>query len=163
MTKQKRQAAPGISNFGFSTILLAFVMICIVTISALSLLTANSDCKLSQKVAEKNNAYYLADRVAQEQLMSIDQLLATAYQNAAGASSYYKSAALALESLDYGSYDRRSGTFCYEIPVAERQSLHVELLILYPQDKHQPLFEITSWKSVYEEVEIDEGTLDLID
>ena len=39
------------SNFGFSTILLTFVMMCIMTFGVLSLITANSDYKLSQKVA----------------------------------------------------------------------------------------------------------------
>lgn len=163
MTSQHKQSPAGLSNFGFSTILLAFVMICIVTISALSLLTANSDYKLSQKVAEKNTTYYLADKEAHEQLANIDQLLATAYQNATGASSYYKSVALALESLDFGNYNRMTGTFCYEITIAEHQSLQIELLIHYPKDKHTPFFEITSWKSVFEELETDEGTLDLID
>ena len=64
MNKREHKKAPGFSNFGFSTILLAFVMICIVTISALSLLTANSDYKLSQKVAEKNTAYFDAEKKA---------------------------------------------------------------------------------------------------
>ena len=163
MTKQNERSSPGFSNFGFSTILLAFVMICIVTISAISLLTANSDYKLSKKVAEKNTAYYLADKQAHEQLGSIDHLLAAAYTNATGASSYYKAVALALEGLDYGSYDRMAGTFCYEVIIADHQTLQVELLIHYPEEKNEPLFEIISWKSVYEEIEIDEGTLDLID
>lgn len=163
MTKQNERSSPGFSNFGFSTILLAFVMICIVTISAISLLTANSDYKLSKKVAEKNTAYYLADKQAHEQLESIDQLLATAYANATGSSSYYKAVATSLEALDYGSYDRITGTFCYEVTITEHQMLQVELLIHYPKEKKAPLFEILSWKSVSEEIEIDEGTLDLID
>ncbi len=36
------------SNFGFSTILLTFSMICIVTFSALAFVTANSDYKLKR-------------------------------------------------------------------------------------------------------------------
>ncbi len=40
------------SNFGFSTILLTFSMICIVTFSALAFVTANSDYKLSKRVAD---------------------------------------------------------------------------------------------------------------
>lgn len=163
MNKQKERTSPGFSNFGFSTILLAFVMICIVTISALSLITANSDYKLSQKVAEKNSAYYLADKQAQEQLANIDQLLANAYANASGASSYYKAVATSLEALGYGTYDRMAGTFCYEVTIAEHQTLQVELQIHYPNEKKVPLFEILSWKSVHEEIEVDEGTLDLID
>ena len=163
MIKRTKRNAPGLSNFGFSTILLAFVMICIVTISALSLLTANSDYKLSQKVAEKNTTYYLADKTANERLGDIDQILAVAYADATGASSYYKAVSLSLESLDYGTYDRTTGSFRYEVTIAEHQTLQVELLVHYPKEKTAPLFEIITWKSVYDEIEVDEGTLDLID
>lgn len=163
MNKQNKRNSLGLSNFGFSTILLAFVMICIVTISALSLLTANSDYRLSQKVAEKNTAYYLADKEANELLSNIDQILASAYSNASDASSYYKSVALSLEALEYGNYDRMNGIFRYEVAVAERQSLQVELQIFYPKDSNQELIKILSWKFVYEAIDVDEGTLDLID
>ena len=47
------------SNFGFSTILLTFSMICIVTFSALAFVTANSDYKLSKRVADNNSSYYV--------------------------------------------------------------------------------------------------------
>ena len=46
------------SSFGFSSILLIFVMICIVTFATLTLVTANSDYKLSKKVAAKSTSYY---------------------------------------------------------------------------------------------------------
>ena len=48
------------SHFGFSTLLLAFTMICIVTFSALSFVTAHSDYNLSKRVADNNSAYYEA-------------------------------------------------------------------------------------------------------
>ena len=163
MNKRKRKSAPGFSNFGFSTILLAFVMICIVTISALSLLTANSDYKLSQKVAEKNTAFYEAEKQAYETLAHVDALLANAYAESTGANSYYKAVAQALEALDFGTYDRTLGSFQYEVEISENQSLQVTMLIHYPKGNEESFYEITTWKSVYEEVEIEEGTLDLID
>ena len=60
------------SSFGFSTILIAFVMICIVTFSVLSLLTANADYKLSQKVAQKSTSHAKAEYAAYEVLAQID-------------------------------------------------------------------------------------------
>ncbi len=162
MNKHKK-SAPGFSNFGFSTILLAFVMICIVTVAALSLLTANSDYRLSQKVAEKNSDFYAAERQAYENLAKIDTLLATAYTNADDANGYYQEAENALLSLEIGNYDRITGTFTYLIPIAENQSLEIRLLIQHPMKSDENFYKIISWKSVYEQVEIEEGTLDLID
>lgn len=163
MNRREKKSAPGFSNFGFSTILLAFVMICIVTIAALSLITANSDYKLSQKVAEKNTAYYTAEQQAYETLAEIDQQLAQAYTKALGANSYYKEVENALHSFSSGTYDRATGTFQYSVPIADNQNLEIELLIHYPAEKADAFYEIITWKSVYDEVEIDEGTLDLID
>lgn len=163
MNKRERKSAPGFSNFGFSTILLAFVMICIVTIAALSLLTANSDYKLSQKVAEKNTAYYNAEKLAYDALSDVDQALAQAYAESNSANSYYKEVESALLLLELGTYDRTKGIYSYTIPIAENQSLNIELLIHYPKTSDESFYEIITWKSVYNEIEVDDGILDLID
>lgn len=163
MNKSHAKSAPGFSNFGFSTILLAFVMICIVTIAALSLLTASSDYKLSQKVAEKNSAYYEAEKKAYEHLAQIDQILANSYNNTTGANNYYKEVEHSLQELNIGTYDRNAGLFSYSIPISDRQSLEIAITIRYPYDDASTLFEVSTWKSVYEEIEIDEEILDLID
>ena len=57
MNKQKK----GFIHIGFSSILMVFTMLCLVTFATLSLITANSDYRLSLKVAEKTTAYYEAD------------------------------------------------------------------------------------------------------
>ena len=67
------------SNFGFSTILLTFSMICIVTFSALAFVTANSDYKLSKRVADNNSSYYRACEKAWDEISQIDAILASAY------------------------------------------------------------------------------------
>ena len=163
MSKSSRKSSPGFSNFGFSTILLAFVMICIVTIAALSLITASSDYKLSQKVADKNTAYYAAEKEAYEHLAQIDSILANAYRKAIGANSYYKEVENSLQTLSIGSYERATGTFSYTVPITENQDLEIKLRIHYPNNDTSAMYEIITWKSVYEETEIDEGILDLID
>ena len=48
MNKQKK----GMIHIGFSSILMVFTMLCLVTFATLSLITANSDYRLSLKVAE---------------------------------------------------------------------------------------------------------------
>ena len=54
-------------------------MICIVTFSALALITANSDYQLSQKVATKSTSYYLAEKEAYTTIAMIDQQLQKIY------------------------------------------------------------------------------------
>lgn len=163
MNKHERKKAPGFSNFGFPTILLSFVMICIATISALSLLTANSDYKLSQKVAEKNTAYYDAEKKAYDTLADIDALLAKAYSDSNSANTYYKEVESSLQSLDYGTYDRTTGFFTYEVTISDNQDLQVGLYIHYPTEMDDSFYEITTWKSVYDVIEPEEEILDLID
>ena len=60
------------SGFGFSTILLTFVMICMATFCALALMTAQSDYRLSKKVADNSDAYCTAERNAFMTLATID-------------------------------------------------------------------------------------------
>ena len=159
--KRERKPAPSFSNFGFSTILLAFVMICIVTISALSLLTANSDYKLSQKVAQKNSEYYLAEEKAYEELARVDALLALAYYGSTSENSYFAAVEEALASSTIGTYE--NNIYKYEIQISEKQTLEISLLIQYPSHSDDTFYQIKSWKSAYE-VEVPEDEfLDLID
>ena len=83
MTKKKENR--GFSNFGFSTILLSFVMICVVTFSALALVTANSDYRLSKKVADKTAEYYTAQEKAYEWHLGIIQIAAALISEVDGA------------------------------------------------------------------------------
>lgn len=152
------------SNFGFSTILLAFVMICIVTISAISLLTANSDYKLSKKVAEKNKVYYLAEETAYLTLAKIDMALANAYTKAQSQQEYYQYAEHSLSSLDCGQYSiiDASYIYTYEIPISEGHSLTVELLLTYPNDSNDTFYEVLKWQSEYETTIHEDETLNLM-
>jgi len=152
------------SNFGFSTILLAFVMICIVTISAISLLTANSDYKLSKKVAEKNKVYYLAEETAYLNLAEIDTALANAYKKAQSEHTYYLYAEQFLSALDYGQYSSTDSThiYTYEIPISEGHSLTVELLLTYPNDSNDTFYEVLKWQSEYETTIHEDETLNLM-
>lgn len=160
MNKRERKQAPSFSNFGFSTILLAFVMICVVTISALSLLTANSDYKLSLKVAQKNSDYYLAEETAYKQLAEIDALLADAYEKSVSKSNYFESVEKVLETLDTGSYE--NNCYTYVVPISNNQTLRVVLQITYPETENDTFYQISTWQSVYEEILPEDEPLNLI-
>ena len=77
-------------NIGFSSIVMVFIMICLVTFATLSVLTAHSDYRLSQKMAQKTTAYYEADATARDMAASIDKELFHIYSDSSTASDYYQ-------------------------------------------------------------------------
>ncbi|MBR0598855.1 hypothetical protein [Sinanaerobacter chloroacetimidivorans] len=62
-------------GLGGPSIIMIFVVLCLSTLGALSLVTANADWKLTQKAAEAVTAYYHADCEAEEILASADATL----------------------------------------------------------------------------------------
>lgn len=162
MTNKKETR--GFSNFGFSTILLSFVMICVITFSALSLVTAHSDYKLSQKVADKNQLYFEAESNAYERLISIDTLLMECYTEAETKEDYYAKAASFLKT--FGELQTTSDAYMlsFQEPIAENQHLSVVLQINYPTEDTDTFFKTLEWKSVYtkENLTFNDETLNLI-
>ena len=59
-------------NIGMSSILLIFVVLCLISFSILSIASANADKKLSQKILNRSIAYYNACNQAEETLKNID-------------------------------------------------------------------------------------------
>ncbi len=160
MKNSKKQR--GFSNFGFSTILLSFVMICVVTFSALSLVTAYSDYKLSKKVADKNQIYYEAQERAYTKLAALDEFLVECYQSTDNEADYF---AIVKQGLaEYGTPEASSGEYLlsYKEDIATDQYLSIKLIIRYPQQNTDTFYEILEWKSVYEKEAPEDEILDLI-
>lgn len=160
MTKKKETR--GFSNFGFSTILLSFVMICVVTFSALALVTANSDYKLSKKVAERTQLYYAAQERAYERLTELDTLMVSCYRASAGEDAYFGQ--IEAHSNSYGTFLTADDKYylVFEEPIAEDQYLSVKLKLLHPTVEDEPFYEIAEWKSVYIREAPEDTFLDLI-
>ena len=156
------------SNFGFSTILIAFVMICIVTFSALSLLTASSDYKLSKKVADKTQSYYEAEETAYQLIAEIDELLCEAYNSSNDKSGYLNKAASAVGTCQTDNIAVcLSGTTTnpsveFEVPINENQHLAVVLTICYPPDSGGVFYQLTNWQTITDMPQEDNTTLNLI-
>ena len=62
-------------GIGGPSIIMIFVVLCLTTLAALSLMTANADWKLTLKTAEAITDYYVADNEAEEILASADTSL----------------------------------------------------------------------------------------
>lgn len=139
------------SSFGFSSILLMFVMICIVTFSTLTLITANSDYKLSQKVATKTTSYYEAEKDIYQQLYALDEKCVDTYLNVTTEEEFYRE--LRLD-------DTHTVTFTSDIN--ENQYLEAKIAIIYPQDSNSTCHTIQSWQLVNRPMEIEDSGWNLL-
>lgn len=120
-------------NIGSSSILLIFVILCLIAFSALAIVSANADAKLSSKVAERTTAYYEAHNQAEINIAHIDATLANVYKQAASEEEYFSTV----------GHEKS-----YLIPISDLQSLSVTLNILYPTQENDVYYEITSWKVI---------------
>ena len=166
MRRNKELNRRGFSNFGFSTILIAFVMICIVTFSALALITANSDYKLSAKVADRTSCYYTADHKAAIRLQQIDTILSAAYAKSSNRTTYYALARKALKSADLEirltDASASTLTVSYTIDFGNNQSLDAALNVVYPPESDGTFYKLTSWNTITALPEDTESTLKVI-
>ena len=159
--KASRRDSLNFSNFGFSTILLSFVMICVVCFSALSLLSAYSDYKLSQKVATKTAQYYEAKGKAYESLNELDKFLCNVYLFSESETDYYQTICEELE-LEL-QFETDTPTFSFIENIADGHYLYVEAAICYPKQSSDPFYEIIQWRSVYNTQAPEEEYLNLIE
>ncbi len=150
------------SHFGFSTILMIFITICLVTFAALSLLSANADYKLSKKTADKTTEYYALDSYAKTYLSTLDSSLAALYQKSSDSASYFSgvesSANEALSMIQIEDSDCEISGLTSEMADQDCQinftvsshdskELHVVLTLSYPIADGQTFYEITDYST----------------
>ena len=152
MNKQRK----GLIHIGFSSILMVFTMLCLVTFATLSLITANSDYRLSLKVAEKTTAYYAADTAARNYLQQLDLALADLYAECNDRQTFLEKAAVLIPELEtedkltaglpVSADDSLTGTF--QVTINDVQKLYVTLELLYPEHPGDEFYKVTQWQTV---------------
>jgi hypothetical protein len=121
-------------NIGLPSIMLIFVVLCLVSFGVLSLVSANADHKLSTKVLNRQKAYYEASNRAEDELCDIDNKLHEAYVNSSSSSEY-------LSFVSNIPTD-----YTYEI--SDIQYLKVSLSYPYPPSSDNSLYQITEWRVI---------------
>ena len=134
---EKRQT--GGMNVGTSSVLVAFVLLCLVTFAGLSFLSANSDYRLSQQTAEKTTEYYAAGEKADRKLAELDTTLRELARQGSEGSYYQSVRERFLGSLDY-NYVEEEGRYLLSFtePVNIRQDLNVLVEVNYPSEGTKP-------------------------
>ena len=123
-------------NIGSASILLIFVILCLVSFAVLSIVSANADNKLTQKVLDRTTAYFEACNNAEASLAAVDDTLRNVYSSSADADSYFQMVGHSKS---------------YAIPISDLQTLQVTIEILYPTQDDDPFYHITSWQVITED------------
>lgn len=142
-----------VTNIGSISLLMIFIILCMVTLAALSLSSAASEANTARKFADHNTKYYQADNQAEETLDIIDGILAESYTASADSASYFTEVNTRLAKLSTHitldiSTDNESATLVYITSVDDSQSLEVKLTLTDPFTTSGGLYKITSWKEV---------------
>ncbi len=141
MSFQKKSGPEFHINVGSSSILLIFVILCLISFATLSIVSANADAKLSNRVVERTSAYYDACNRAQADIANIDNTLAAIYD----------------DSFDEDEYFMAVGhKKSYIFPISSLQTLSVTLDILYPQEAGDPFYRITSWQVITDSSDLED-------
>ena len=141
-------------NVGLPSILLIFVVLCLISFGVLSLVSANSDRKLSQKVLDRQTAYYNACNAAEENLYLIDQKLHNALVVSSNQDEYTSNISEIENHLSF--------------PISDIQTLEISLEFIDPYSIYEytnsdKLYKITSWKIITDDNMIYDSNLHLMD
>lgn len=129
---QKKKLNFGL-NVGSSSIIVIFVILCLVSFATLSIVSANADKKLTAKVLERTTAYYNACNEAEEALAGVDATLIDVYKNSSNAEEYF---------------DTVGHKKSYSIIISDLQILQVNIDILYPNSDEDTFYRIANWQVV---------------
>lgn len=145
-----RKKTYGIS-VGTSSILVIIVILSLVCFAGLSVVSANADHRLSQKLAERTTAYYQAASLANEDLALLYEQLQQLYINSDSLADYK---AKIKESLPDPL------TFSYMI--SDSQSLIMSVTLVYPENPEDTLFTIDRFQIVTTEEPALDTSLSLL-
>lgn len=134
-------------NIGSSSILLIFVLLCLVSFAALSIVSANADSKLNNKVIVRTTAYYNACNLAESSIADIDHTLSELYASGISEDAYF---------------NQVGHTISYAVPISDTQSLNVDLTIQYPKKSGETFYSITSWQVITPEIMEFDDSLHLL-
>lgn len=135
------------SGIGSSSILVIFVILCLVSFATLSIVSANADYKLSSKVLDRTTAYYIACNQAEQNLAQLDKTLLSVYESSPSEEAYF----------DTTGYNK---TFL--IPISDLQSLEVSVTIRYPLSDTDTFYTIDTYRVIITGELEYEGTLNLL-
>lgn len=134
MNNSKKQSFP-VSNIGSVTLLMIFIIVCMVAFAALSVSTASSDYRSAERTAAHTKAYYQASNKAEETFAFVAGSLKSLYLKSADEDTFLQNVKTFFTQTDgiTPSEDSLGLHLSYQTKMDENQDLMTDLLVLYPQ------------------------------
>lgn len=155
-------------NIGSSSLLVIFLVLCLVTFAILSISSARSDYSFSERMAAHKQSYYEASEMAETVVGEIDDILyetagsidQIGSSDAAGDGNvsemflrYYTDVSAALDGAQISGITVQAGKseetyiISFQVPAGERQALQVRLQVTDYRE-HENYYEIKTWKII---------------
>lgn len=161
----KKKSFP-ITNIGTISLMMIFIVLCMVTFAALSLSSAVSDSRSGQKMSVHTEEYYAASNQAEEILAELDGVFSEAYRKAQDRGEYFS---LVSEGMpDTATVEEKEGLLevGYQVDVNDSQAIQVQLAVMPPQQVQEEgagaLYKILSWQEIQTTDWEGDNTLKLI-
>ncbi len=146
-----------VTNIGSVTLMMIFIVVCMVSFAALSLSTASADSRAAKKSAKHVINYYKASNDAEEKLANLSQALSETYAASKDSDNYYQRLEEKIQAMEGFSFKSKEtdesslsgASISYDCSISKNQALHVEILCSYPKDaSNTGLCQITCWQSI---------------
>ncbi|MCI9092532.1 MAG: hypothetical protein HFF36_01915 [Coprobacillus sp.] len=126
-------------NIGIISFMIIFIILCLITFSVLSLVSAQSNLNMTTRTIEHTNEYYQLSCKGENSLKQIDDYLYEIYKNSSKENYYQKLTGLKtiIPHIKISNHD-----VSYTI-TEKNQQLHIQLEIIYPGKQ---LYKIKAWK-----------------
>jgi hypothetical protein len=159
MNSKKSSSSAPFAGIGSAPLLVVFLVLCLLTFAALSLSTARSNDRFSQKVADRKNDYITACNESQLLLSRLDDFLWTQYKMMPEQDSS-KLPAL-VEAFSWGEIDPdiewkdNTCQVSWQTPINDQQTLEITIALINEEDRQNNpdsgLYEIREWKVIQTE------------
>lgn len=142
----KRRRSKSFFNIGITSVVLIFVMLCLLTFAVLSFVSARSDLGLSQKSARRTTAYYKSYNNAVEILKEITACMSSQHDQS-NETLYFKNIMEQLDGKNGISFsDERH--LSYSVSMDSEQMLTVSLTLYFTPLENGNHYRINTWKTV---------------
>ena len=154
MRKQSEKAPAPFFNIGASSLLVIFLILCLVTFAILTLTSAKSDADFAEKLAHHKMNYYAACNTAESTLDKIDAVLADAWQlsdtDTAAVFTEIETQLTALDSREQLQFSmdftQSEPTISYAVAIDDKQNLCVTLTLTAAPAKGEAYYRISQWQ-----------------
>lgn len=161
----KKKSLP-VTNIGTTSLMMVFIILCMVTFAALSLSSVMRDARFGQKIQAHSDDYYTASNEAETILAQADRIFADAFTDASDEKEFYRM--VEEQTQAFATADRSDGQFVlsYRVNLNDTQALSVRLAVHSPnqikQKEADSFYKILSWQVIHTDTWEGDNTLKLI-